>query len=339
MLTEYALTPHLFDDRHNAVDPQWLDRLRRFGERLVPANPKRASNTVVSDLCDGAWFSAEIVSLIRQLEDRKDAAPSVAIPALDLLKALRPRLERHLVKRPFSGGSRPMDEQGRVDEAVASGQTSGMPIHRIVASFRLGGGPHWTNLAMTESEDFWETVPVIETPRADLPEQLQLLRRMSTFYNFLAFASPHLSAAGSGKDLTFALSLAKAAFQRPPGFDMPARIDLHAEAEKDPEQQANAILQRVKGELGPATDRIRLFLWTEIKERILLFGKSDGTNKPPSVIWAVSTTHVVRPDTDNPDRVRHAFCVLPRLQTSRLASDFYSNTRRRLCAASPFQQS
>ena len=112
MLTEYALTPHLFDDRHNAGDPQWLDRLRRFGERLLPANPKRACNTVVSDLCDGVWFSTEIVSLISELEQRQDDDRSVRIPALDLLKTLRPRLERHLVKRPFSGGSWPTRRAG-----------------------------------------------------------------------------------------------------------------------------------------------------------------------------------------------------------------------------------
>ena len=91
MLTEYALTPHLFDGRHNAGDPQWLDRLRRFGERLLPANPKRACNTVVSDLCDGAWYGTEIVSLIRELERRQDDDRSIRISALDLLKTLRPR--------------------------------------------------------------------------------------------------------------------------------------------------------------------------------------------------------------------------------------------------------
>ena len=48
--------------------------------------------------------------------------------------------------------------------------------------------------------------------------------------------------------------------------------------------------------------------------------------------------HVVRPDSDNPDRVRHTFCVLPRLETSRLASGFYSNTAKRLYPGSPFQQ-
>jgi hypothetical protein len=338
MLTEYALTPHLFDDWHNAGDPQWLDRLRRFAERLLPANPKRACNTVVSDLCDGAWFSNEIVSLINELERRQDDDRSVRIPALDLLKTLRPRLERHLVKRPFSGSSLPSDEQGWADEAVASGKSSRMPIHRIVVSTSLGAGPEWTNLSAADGEGFWETTPVIESPRADLTEQLQLLRRMSTFYNFLAFASPQLIATGSGKDLTFAISLAKAAFQRPTGFDMPVRIDFHAQGEKDPEQQAKAILQRVHGELGPATNRIRLFLWSDLKERTLLFGKSDGSNKPPSIIWAVSATHVVRPDSDNPSRFRHTFSVLPRLDTSRLASDFYTNTAKRLYSGSPFRQ-
>lgn len=340
MLTEYALTPHLFDDRHNADDPQWLDRLRRFGERLLPANPKRACNTVVSDLCDGVWFSTEMVSLIRQLEQRQNEDRSVAIPVLDLLKRLRPRLERHLVQRPFSGGTWPTDEQGWAEEAVASGRSSRMPIHRIVVSDSLGAGPAWADLSAAKEEDFWETTPLTASPRADLGEQSQLIRRMCTFYNFLAFASPYLNAAGSGKDLAFAVGLAKAAFQRPPGFDMPVRIDLHTEGtiagDAERKADAEAILQRVQSELGPATSTVRVFLWREIKERTMLFGKSDGSGNPPRIVWAVSATHVARPDTDNPDRVRHTFSVLPPSETSRLASEFYSSASlKRLYGARP----
>jgi hypothetical protein len=297
---------------------------------------------VVSDLCDGVWFQTEIVSLIGQLEQRQDDDCSVRIPAIDLLKTLRPRLERRLVRRPFSGDSLPTDEQGWADEAVASAQSSGMPIHRIVVSSRLSEGPRWTILPKAEGEDFWETAPMTELPRADLPEQLQLLRRMCTFYNFLAFASPHLSAVGSDKDLTFAVRLARAAFQRPTGFGMPARIDLHTEGNataSDAQRQADAaaILQRVKNELGPATSMVRLFLWRDLKERRLLFGQSNGSNKPPSIVWAVSATHVARPDSDDPNQDRHTFSVLSPLDTSRLASDFYSNTSRRLYPGSPFQ--
>jgi len=166
---------------------------------------------------------------------------------------------------------------------------------------------------------------------------------MCTFYNFVAFASPYLSAAGSGKDLAFAVKLAKAAFQRPRDFAMPARIDLHTEGEvaDDAKHQADAaaILQRVKAELGPATGTVRLFLWRQIKERSMMFGTSDDINKQPKIVWAVSATHVARPDSDNPDRDRHTFSVLPADAASRLASDFYSpGASRRLYAGSPFQQ-
>ena len=58
------------------------------------------------------------------------------------------------------------------------------------------------------------------------------------------------------------------------------------------------------------------------------------------IIRAVSATHVARPDTDNPDRDRHTFSVLPSEGTSRLASEFYSPAAsKRLYPGSPFQQS
>ena len=107
MLTEYALTPHLFDDEHNASDPHWLETLRSFGDRLLPAGQDRPFNTVVTDLYDASWYGNEFVPLIENLERRQEADRTKRLPALDLLKSLRPRIERHLVTRPAVGADYP----------------------------------------------------------------------------------------------------------------------------------------------------------------------------------------------------------------------------------------
>ncbi len=57
MLTEYAITPHVFDADHNAAYTEWLKELRAFGERLLPTGMNRVHNNVVSNLCDSHWFA------------------------------------------------------------------------------------------------------------------------------------------------------------------------------------------------------------------------------------------------------------------------------------------
>ncbi len=341
MLTEYALTPHLFDDQHNANDPEWLEELRAFGERLLPISGSNVFNTFVSDLCDGSWFKTEVASIIASLEQRRLENRVIRLPALDLLKTLRPRLERHLVTRPYSETTWPEAEEDWAGEAHHSSSSSGIPIHRIVASSRLGKGPRWTILGDACGEKFWQPVQTPQRPRADVGEQIGLLRRMSAFYTFLAFASPHLKAKGAGKDLPFAVALAKDACRRPTGFDPLARIDLHSEGsigrDSTRQEEATAILKKVKDELGPAIRMVRLFLWKTLKERSLLFGQSNGSDRKPRVIWAVSPTHVARPDTDNPNRDRHTFAVLPRAEVSKLAGEFYSNADADLYPGSPFR--
>lgn len=339
MLTEYALTPHLFDDQYNAEQPEWLDRLRAFGQRLLPADSSRVCNTVVSDLCDGSWYATGFQPLIQDLE-RRQGEDRTTLTALALLKTLRPRLEDCLVKRPFCSELLPDTEEQWACEAENSIIRSQLPIHRIVGSHRLTPGPQRHTLPRTQEEAFWDTVAATRTIPADVGQQLGAVQRMCSFYSFLAFASPQVSALGSGKDLTFAIELAKAAFRRPRDFPPPQRIDIHAQGmmggDTQRHQQAGQILQRIQDELGRAAFKVRVFLWRTIKERRLLVGHSDGSDAHPRVIWGVAMTHVARPGTDDPARDRHTFSVLDRRETSRLSSEFYTDARRHCYPGSPW---
>ena len=140
--------------------------------------------------------------------------------------------------------------------------------------------------------------------------------------------------------MTFAIELARHALQRHHDFPPPNRIDLHTEGttrgDVERKEQAEAILARVRAELGPAVRLVRVFLWPDVKERRLLIGHCNGGSQRPQVVWAVAMTHVVRPDSDNPQGDRHTFSVLDRRETSLLYSEFYGATAPTPYAGSPW---
>lgn len=338
MLTEYALTPHLFDDEYNQDVPGWLERLRAFGNRLLPTGRDHPFNTVISDLYGSSWFKSGFLPLIYSLQQRQSDDPSECLAALNLLKAIRPRIERHLVNRPSVNEDFPVDEEQWVSEAIASSEVSGLSIHQIVTSSKLPADSRWTLLDRTQEESFWEdAISVTRSPRANLGEQLGALRRMCSFYGFLAFASPHLDVYGS-TDLTFAIELVKLALDRPRGFFPVTRIDLHTKGSPEADERqlfTERVLGKLSNALGSDAKAIRLFLWPTMLERHLLVGRATRDSKP-AVVWALSMTHVVRPDADGPDQENPTFSVMPTSRTSRLASRYYSNTAETPYHGSPF---
>jgi len=340
MLTEYALTPHLFDDEHNATDGEWLERLRAFGDRLLPVSQDRVFNAVISDLYDASWYASGFVPLVENLEKRQEADRTKRLPALDLLKALRPRIEQRLVVRPASGDY-PSEEEEWATEAVASSEGSGLPMHRIVASsvFAPGGtlAGKVVRLRDTSVESFWDGVGVTQDPPANVGEQCKRITRMCWLYPFLALVSPQLHPRGQGKDLAFTIEMLRVALNRPRGFLPLARFDIHAEGpfrEEEREPFAKDILKRIEDELGNRAKVVRLFLWPDVLERRLFVGRADGDR--PAIVWVVSVTHVARPDTDGPDQDHATFAVLPPSAASKLASRYYSHVSRKPYAGSPF---
>ena len=342
MLTEYALTPHLFDDEHNAGDGEWLERLRRFGARLLPRASAGVCNTVVSDLCDGSWYAYAFDSIIQGLEHRQEADRSRRLPALDLLKSLRQPLKDRLVVRPSVPPAEqlPEAEDEWAGEAEASAVRLKLPIHRLVGSGRLTAGTGRHRLDQTQDEAFWESILSAPTIPADVAEQLAAIRPLCCFYSFFAFSSPHLVAERSGGDLPFALALAKAAFARHHDFQPPRRIDLHTEGEpasaEKRDQQAKAILERARTELGRGADIVRVFLWQTVKERRLLVGHANEDDSRPRAAWGVAMTHVARPGIDDPERDEHTFTLLDRPALSRLYSNLYGATTSGRYSAGPW---
>ncbi|MDY0170398.1 MAG: hypothetical protein RBS80_27890 [Thermoguttaceae bacterium] len=342
MLTEYALTPHLFDDEHNAGDGEWLERLRRFGARLLPRAPGGVCNTVVSNLCDGSWYAYAFDLIIQDLERRQRRDRSRSLPALDLLRSLRQPLKDRLVVRPFvpPADALPETEDEWAGEAETSAMRLDLPIHRLVGSGRLTAGTGRYRLDETHDEAFWKSIFSSPTIPADLDKQLAALRPFCCFYSFIAFSSPHLAAERSGGDLPFAMRLAKAALARHHDFQPPRRIDLHTAGTTDSaerrDQQAKAILERARAELGRGADIVRVFLWQTVKERRLLVGHANEDGNSLRATWGIAMTHVARPGIDDPKRDEHTFTLQDRSATSRLYSSLYGTTAPGLYPDSPW---
>lgn len=339
MLTEYALTPHIFDDEYNADDPDWLAQLRLFGERLLPASQDGVFNTVIANLHAENWLFCGFAPLIDNLQARQDSNRSVRLPALDLLKQLRPRLERQLVRRPICDSNMPLDEAGWVDEAFSSSKSSSIPIHRIVAcsSYRRDSETPDQPIALldTRQETFWNGISATQELPADISEQCNAIRSMCTFYKFIAFASPYLDVQGS-TDLGFVVEMVKTAFNRPRGFGSPARIDLHTKGpavKEDRQSFVYRIREKLIYKLGEQADVIRLYLWPHLLERRLLVGRINGDK--PAVVWAVSMTHVARRSLDGPNQEDATFALLPAKGTSRHTSRYYNNSSGKPYPESP----
>ena len=123
MLTEFALTPDLFDEQHHAGDPAWREKIRAFGRGLFP--PSNPCPTIIADLFGGTWSYAVGQAIARA--DPRGADPSI----IGLLQSLRSRLQRACVKRP-ARGDYPSDEAGWV--RAACDFDGDAPIDRIVGT-------------------------------------------------------------------------------------------------------------------------------------------------------------------------------------------------------------
>lgn len=339
MLTEYALTPHVFDDEHNVNDPQWLEQLRSFGNRLLPVDQEQIFNTVISNLYSGSWYESNFLQIINSLEERQKTSTD-KLHTLDLLKQLRPRIEKHLIVRPAIKEDYPSNEEDWCEEAVSTNTRTMLPIHRIVGSSKLEIGRGCYRLDQTADYGFWDRIADRQWVEAKVETQVGCIKKMCSFYSFIGIASPHLSCLGSGRDLNFAIALIKSALNREPGLGAVRQIDLHTEGPYTGEAERNTFAQnimcRMQQEFNDKTGMIRLYLWPSLLERHMIFGKATG-GKKPNVVWAISATHFARPDTDGPDQDPATFTLLPTSLSSKVASRYYSpNPNRKPYSGSPF---
>lgn len=226
MLTEYALTPELFDDEYNAGDPEWLEQLRQLGHRLLPLDQHQICNTVISNLYGGTWFYYGLQPIIDNMGKRQENDSSL-LPGLDLLvKTFHRRIESHLVTRPCCADELPNTEQDWVNEAENSIHGSTVPLHIIISTSQIDRSTNSCHLPDSWKSEVWQGNPATQCLSSDLSQQVFTFRRSCTFYDFLAVCSPHLDVQGS-KDLDFAVALINQAIDRPVDFEPLLRVDLH----------------------------------------------------------------------------------------------------------------
>lgn len=291
MLTEFALTPEVFEEDHNAADPAWRERIRALGQALFP--PNAAAATIIANLFDGSWMHA--------LGHVVDATTTPA--TADLLRSLRTMLAKACVTRP-ARCEYPMNEHGWITEAEAF--VSDAPIDRLVSSdalaAELGANSSVHGLSGTSAPGFWDNTGPVRHPRMDIAAQMDLLRPVCLHASFVAFTSPHIRSVGSG-DFDFTTELIGRFVRRPSGFPRARLIDIHTKGlvgKGEREDQARRILEGIRERLRTTGVEIRLFLWPTLLDRVLLAGEV-GDARRLRVRWGFSFTHVARPAIDGPD--------------------------------------
>ena len=321
MLTEFALTPDLFDEQHHAGDPAWREKIRAFGRGLFP--PSNPCPTIIADLFGGTWSYAVGQAIARA--DPRGADPSI----IGLLQSLRSRLQRACVKRP-ARGDYPSDEAGWV--RAACDFDGDAPIDRIVGTDAFSqdraGAARLSTLSRTGTDEFWNGITGTHSPRMDLGAQMDLLRPICLHATFICFASPHVYGSGSS-DFDFATELITRALARPADFPRVELLDIHTKGEPDPvarESHRDFVLHELRSRVGPPRPTVRLFFWPKLLERILLAGDvtiDAAGERAGKTRWALSLSHVARPVLDGPSADPTTWALLHDRDASRWHERLY----------------
>lgn len=285
MLTEFALTPEVFDPACGGPDrEQWREHIREFARGAYPDH--QVASLLVSNLYGGEW-KKRFRALVSSAQDADK----------ELLQSIEPKLARSLVFRPAFGQT-PSQESHWITHAGYSSQR--LPIDRVVYSSALANPPgiccRVQPVHDSSRRDFWDCLGPQRDPQMDLAEQVRELTPLVTRFPLIAFASPHLHV-GDGKDAAFALALIKAACQRPQGFPGPVRIDLFTHAPSLKDAAAVAIADYVERHARPRPI-LRLACLPKFVERVLMLGELDGDDA--DIRWGAHLGHVVRPALDGP---------------------------------------
>jgi hypothetical protein len=294
MLTEFALTPSVFEQDAQVDLELWREQLRDLGNRMFPV--VSAWPVMVSDLHAGSWHELA-KQTVKSITDQK---------ARFLCQGILENSAKVLVTRP-SVADWPSTAVEWGKEAIDSHAAE--PIERIVsckpAYDVLSANCNFIR-CITEVPDagFWKDVSADQSPPMKILDQVRMLRKLCVHSEFLCLITPHIYG-GSDDETDFAIEIIRSTFRRPEGFRKP-QIEVHTEA-YEPDTAASeytAKLGRLINAVGRslqtalrAGETIRLVIWPKLLDRLVIAGvyaEATGGIGRRSPRWGISMNHIAR---------------------------------------------
>jgi hypothetical protein len=303
MLTEIALTPHVFqpcslDEKNWALQVRALNtRLEHYGSEFP---------LVFSNLNGGHRIEEWLAVVAKITATPKPAARRAALDLFDRIK------REHLVSRPTHGRIRAVaDETQWVDEAVKPAPR--FPIDQIVTSWQGAAackGVFGTAISIKDLDGnpFWQTITISPSVLPNIAAQVSALRPIWLHGKFLAVVLPY----GLSNEADWFFALANSAIGRPPAHGLPV-IEFHVSFDGSAEELKRlgnthsaiaGFIRRARQALPRGTE-ITLCVRAKIDDkrqqfiaRRLFAGEpvDVGTGKPDVKIrWGVGLEHVAHP--------------------------------------------
>lgn len=297
MLTEFALTPSIFDEEAHEDKEAWRDQLRELTSSMFPRTS--VWPVVIADLYAGSW-STHVVPYVEKITDHRTKR---------CCQELLANIRRMLVVRPECGDWPSEDDSAWCREAIATSAVE--PIDRIV-SVRTTKESYVQEFAavrcIEEVEDsgFWRGIDSDASPRMVIAEQVDLLRKLCLHSQWVAYINPYCF----GNEQDFTLTLLVLALRRNTRFG-PLHFELHAQspdvsdtAEKARRQQkvTDNMVRQIEPKVT-GSHCVELYFWPKrMLDRILVTGtfvrESSGKQRK-SPRWGVSMSHVAHGSDPN----------------------------------------
>jgi hypothetical protein len=295
MLTEFALTPSIFDAALHPNAGEWQEQLRELGQGMFPR--VAASPVIVSNLHGGAWEGVAGGTIARLRDPR----------VRNLCQGLLTRLAAAFVRRPVRGGT-PGTELQWAQAALAFRTEE--PIERIVVTEAakadtLADEGSVFALRHVHDEAFWAGILSAGPQEMVVATQVGRLSKLCKHADFLLLVSKDIHG-GDDDETRFAVELIQSALSRPPGFGVP-EVEVHTQGpDLDPRAPAYSatlhtvvsnIRQSLRAALRPG-QQVRLVMWAKLLDRLVIAGSSTRgsagkTTRRPR--WGVAMSHIARP--------------------------------------------
>jgi hypothetical protein len=290
MLSEFALTPSIFDESLHPDKEAWRDQLTDLNASLFPRTS--AWPVVISNLYGESWFHC-VEQIVNTISDHR--AKKCCIELITRIKEI-------LVSRP-SHGEWPEVDSDWCREALASHQVE--PIDRIVSTtctknFSTTEFSSIRSLEEVREGGFWRGIDSSRSIRMVMADQIAALRKLCLHSEWAALITPY----GCNSEEEFTIELMKMVFERDSRFGS-IHFVLHTQApDVADHEERTRTQQRIAAHLANRMETIQgvnqsveLFFWPKLLDRNLVAGSyatdSSGA-KRMKPRWGMSFQHFAR---------------------------------------------